>query len=158
LWTPTYLLSTEVCQEHRIRVFFEVCAMVPEGRFRLPYRPPLDGLRGIAILLVMTSHASLAPGGFLGVDVFFVLSGFLITALLMQEWDCTSSVHRRPFYARRALRLLPALLVLLTLFLLAPRLFKLGAVHWELALIVLFYSTNWTYAFMLFNPGLLSHT
>jgi peptidoglycan/LPS O-acetylase OafA/YrhL len=130
--------------------------MTTEGRFRLPYRPSLDGLRGVAILMVMAHHASLVQGGFLGVDVFFVLSGFLITALLMQEWDRTGSVNLRNFYARRALRLLPALLVLLSIFLMAPRLFGLGHVPWKQTLSVLFYSANWVLAFLLVNLGLLT--
>ncbi len=117
--------------------------MAPVGRWRLAYWPLSPGCGGVAILTVMAYHASLAPGGFLGVDVFFMLSGFLITALLMQEWDRTSSVNLEHFYARRALRLLPALLMLLALFLMAPRLFNLGYVHWQLALIELFYSTSW---------------
>ena len=75
----------------------------------------LDGLRGVAILSVMFFHATLsranAPrpsGGFLGVDVFFVLSGFLITWLLLKEHEKHGAISLRKFYIRRALRLLPA--------------------------------------------------
>ena len=73
--------------------------------------PALDGLRGIAVLAVLFFHIH-APGaanGFVGVDVFFALSGFLITYLLIQERRATGSVSLGRFYARRALRLLPAL-------------------------------------------------
>src|SRR4029077_12796576 len=78
-------------------------------KFQLGYRPALDGLRGVAILAVMAMHAR--PSGWagdVGVDIFFVLSGFLITSLLIEEWDRFGSISLRRFYARRALRLLPA--------------------------------------------------
>jgi peptidoglycan/LPS O-acetylase OafA/YrhL len=79
----------------------------PAGRW-----PALDGLRGLAVLAVMLYHARVpfARGGHVGVDVFFVLSGFLITTLLLRELD-SGRVDFMAFYVRRALRLLPALLV-----------------------------------------------
>jgi peptidoglycan/LPS O-acetylase OafA/YrhL len=69
--------------------------------------PMLDGFRAIAVIAVMVYHlpSSPLPGGFLGVDFFFVLSGFLITALLFVEWEETGAISLRAFYARRALRL-----------------------------------------------------
>ncbi|WP_353807395.1 acyltransferase family protein [Agromyces sp. SYSU T00194] len=70
----------------------------------------LDGLRGVAVIVVVLFHAGLAPGGFLGVDVFFVLSGFLITRLLRNEYDRTGTIRLARFTARRLLRLYPALL------------------------------------------------
>lgn len=76
----------------------------------------LDGLRGLAILLVVASHvtASRLPlGGMIGVTLFFVLSGFLITSQLVRESERTGRVDFKAFYARRALRLLPALVVML---------------------------------------------
>jgi peptidoglycan/LPS O-acetylase OafA/YrhL len=82
-------------------------------RVKLGYQPALDGLRGVAIALVVVSHVHWVPGGFLGVDVFFVLSGFLITTLLLEEWGRTGTIRLRAFYLRRARRLLPALLALL---------------------------------------------
>ena len=88
---------------------------------RLAWRPALDGLRGVAVLLVILVHfgrASWFPGGFVGVDIFFALSGFLITTLILQEWDSTGTVSLRRFYARRALRLLPAACALFAVFLL----------------------------------------
>ena len=84
--------------------------------WRLGYRPALDGLRGIAVLLVMASHADLPGfrlGGGTGVTMFFVLSGFLITALLVEEQSDTGRVNLRAFYRRRLFRLLPALVVFL---------------------------------------------
>src|SRR5271154_4756056 len=69
----------------------------------------LDGLRAVAILTVMLYHVGIIPGGYLAVDLFFVLSGFLITSLLITEWDASGRVSFRNFYARRALRLFPAL-------------------------------------------------
>jgi peptidoglycan/LPS O-acetylase OafA/YrhL len=73
----------------------------------------LDGMRAVAVMVVIL-HAGLSwlPGGFLGVDVFFVLSGYLITTLLLTELDRTGRVNLTAFWARRARRLLPALLVL----------------------------------------------
>ncbi len=70
----------------------------------------LDGVRAMAVALVLATHFGLhATQGQIGVDVFFVLSGFLITSLLLRERDCTSSVSLMNFWRRRALRLLPAL-------------------------------------------------
>src|SRR2546425_4257600 len=80
---------------------------------RLRYVPALDGLRGVAIALVMAGHAGGLKAGGLGVDLFFALSGFLITSLLVSEWDARRRVDRRAFYWRRARRLLPALGVML---------------------------------------------
>src|SRR4051812_41929470 len=98
----------------------------PAAPRRLGYQPALDGMRGIAIALVVLFHypwgvrnpdvifeTGPVHGGFLGVDAFFVLSGFLITTLLLQEHARSGRVSLRDFYARRALRLLPALGVLL---------------------------------------------
>ncbi len=72
------------------------------------YNPALDGLRALAVLAVLGFHLNVLTGGFLGVDVFFVLSGFLITGLLLAERDRTGSVSLGRFYTRRAFRLLPA--------------------------------------------------
>lgn len=82
---------------------------------RLPYLPGLDGLRGFAILAVVFYHAGLPwmPGGFLGVEIFFVISGYLITSLLLAEWRERGRVDFRAFWLRRARRLLPALFLLL---------------------------------------------
>jgi peptidoglycan/LPS O-acetylase OafA/YrhL len=78
------------------------------------YLPVVDGLRALSILAVLLYHDdSLLQGGFLGVDVFFVLSGFLITSLLFDEWRRHERIDLRAFYLRRALRLFPALFLLL---------------------------------------------
>ena len=81
----------------------------------LGYQPALDGLRALAVIGVLLYHAdvSWAPGGFLGVDAFFVLSGFLITSLLVDEWRKHGRIDLRAFWARRARRLLPALVLVI---------------------------------------------
>jgi peptidoglycan/LPS O-acetylase OafA/YrhL len=102
---------------------------MPEaGTFRLGYRSDIEGLRAVAILLVVAAHAGVPwlAGGFVGVDVFFVLSGYLITGLLLQEIRKTGGLRLWKFYTRRLRRLLPALLFmvvctsLLVMTLLAP--------------------------------------
>lgn len=75
--------------------------------------PALDGLRGIAIVGVLLFHTGHLPGGFLGVDLFFALSGYLITELLLREIDATGTVSLTAFWGRRIRRLLPALAVML---------------------------------------------
>lgn len=77
------------------------------------YIKGIDGLRALAILAVLGYHLlpRVFPGGYIGVDIFFVISGFLITSLLITEWARTGSIHLRKFWTRRARRLLPALLV-----------------------------------------------
>jgi peptidoglycan/LPS O-acetylase OafA/YrhL len=79
------------------------------------YRPHLDGLRAVAVYLVVVFHAGSEPfsGGFIGVDVFFVLSGFLVTRLLVRDLTSRGSVSFERFYARRFRRLLPAAFVML---------------------------------------------
>lgn len=83
------------------------------SEFRLGRRPSLDGLRALAVLAVLAVHAELplGDGGFLGVDIFFVLSGFLITALLLEEHRKSDRINLRRFMARRVRRLLPAFIV-----------------------------------------------
>ena len=74
------------------------------------HRPDIQGLRGVAVLLVVIYHTGIAfPGGFIGVDMFFVISGFVITQVLMREFEETGTIRLRNFYARRARRLIPAL-------------------------------------------------
>ena len=79
------------------------------------HMPGLDGVRAVAVAAVVVFHMdeSWLPGGFLGVDVFFTLSGFLITSLLLAELDASSKVDFKRFYIRRARRLLPALYLVL---------------------------------------------
>lgn len=78
----------------------------------MKYNPALDGLRAVAILLVLIDHAWGFVGGLIGVDVFFVLSGYLITSILLVELRQTGAINYRDFYARRFLRLAPAFLLL----------------------------------------------
>jgi peptidoglycan/LPS O-acetylase OafA/YrhL len=79
------------------------------------FRPDIEGLRAIAIVAVLLAHAGVPflAGGYVGVDVFFVISGFLITGLLVRELEGTGTISLRGFYARRAKRLLPLSAVLL---------------------------------------------
>ena len=90
----------------------EGSGVVPDGG---GYRPYLDGLRAVAVYLVVLFHAGVAwfVGGFVGVDVFFVLSGFLVTRLLLRDVDGVGRIGLRRFYARRFRRLLPAAFVVL---------------------------------------------
>lgn len=108
--------------------------------------PALDGLRAVAILAVMSFHANLwfARGGSLGVDIFFVLSGWLITGLLVAEVDRTGAVDHPAFLARRLRRLLPALSCLLLVYLLvAPWLYPGSADRrWLDAATAFLYLTN----------------
>ena len=77
------------------------------GEGGLPFRPDIQGMRAIAVLLVALQHAGVphVTGGYVGVDVFFVVSGFLITGLLWRELRTDGRISFAPFYARRALRL-----------------------------------------------------
>lgn len=79
------------------------------------YRPDIDGLRAIAVLAVVLFHidASLIPGGFAGVDIFFVISGFLITGNIIKDAGSVQGFSWAEFYRRRALRILPVLFVVL---------------------------------------------
>jgi peptidoglycan/LPS O-acetylase OafA/YrhL len=81
----------------------------------LSYNPALDGIRALAVIAIMGYHGGvfLTSGGFYGVDTFFALSGYLITSLLIAEWQKTGGVRLRTFWARRARRLLPGLLLML---------------------------------------------
>ena len=130
--------------------------------------PGLDGLRGIAVLAVIIYHAdvSLLVGGFLGVDVFFVLSGFLITTLLINELTETNTVDRARFYMRRIRRLMPALFLVLFFSVLVSGLFVLDAAYhvrrdlpWAITFVL-----NWSYLFFeqsyfvnISRPPLLQH-
>jgi peptidoglycan/LPS O-acetylase OafA/YrhL len=82
---------------------------------RVPYLPGLDGMRALAVIAVMVYHANSdwLPGGFLGVEMFFVISGYLITLLLISERERTYRISLRQFWARRARRLLPALFAMM---------------------------------------------
>jgi peptidoglycan/LPS O-acetylase OafA/YrhL len=125
----------------------------------------LDGIRAVAILAVFAFHSGTRlHGAFIGVDIFFVLSGFLITTLLLQEWRDTGAIAMGDFYRRRAARLLPALFVTVAAVSVIYAVDRqldlqtdLGFVGSVLA--VIFYSSNWFTA-MNFNavPALFNHT
>ncbi len=95
--------------------------VAPIGRSRrLGHVPGLDGIRGIAVLMTVAAHSFFAAapgGGVTGVAIFFVLSGFLITTVLAEEWSLRGRIDLKAFYIRRALRLLPALAVVLIVYL-----------------------------------------
>ncbi len=92
---------------------------------RLPYLPGLDGLRALAVVAVMIYHANHVwlSGGFLGVEVFFVISGYLITLLLIAEHERTGRIKLGQFWLRRARRLLPALFTMMLLVMVGCALF-----------------------------------
>ncbi|MEM7286270.1 MAG: acyltransferase family protein [Actinomycetota bacterium] len=117
------------------------------GAASMPYLGGLDGVRALAIVAVLLYHADVAwiPGGFLGVEVFFVVSGYLITALLLGERSRTGSIDLRRFWIRRARRLLPALAVFLAgSYGLAVLLADDAVEQWhEEALAAAFYVANW---------------
>lgn len=118
----------------------------------LGHVPSLDGIRGIAILVVIATHYFGLPGGGpIGVGLFFVLSGFLITTLLLEEHSCEGRIRLRAFYARRARRLLPGLAVLLVGYLAAVGLSGLKVVA-----IAGFYTANVAQAF--WNPNPIANT
>ena len=76
------------------------------------FRPDIQGLRGVAVLLVIIYHTKLAlPGGYLGVDIFFVISGFVITQMLQRELEGSGKINLKAFFSRRIKRILPALCV-----------------------------------------------
>jgi peptidoglycan/LPS O-acetylase OafA/YrhL len=111
--------------------------------------PGLDGLRAIAVIGVLLYHAGVgfAPGGFLGVDLFFVISGFLITSLLLSEARVAGRLSLRRFYLRRARRLLPALVVMLAVVAVFMAIFAaadLGQARGDIAA-ALGYVSNWWY-------------
>lgn len=114
----------------------------------LSYRPYLDGLRGVAVLLVFVFHAARPglPGGFIGVDVFFVLSGYLITRILLTQHLRTGGIRVGEFYARRVRRLLPAVVVLVVVVVIREALvgdMLASGERLKDALATLFYVENW---------------
>jgi peptidoglycan/LPS O-acetylase OafA/YrhL len=128
----------------------------PLGR-RIRYLPGLDGLRAVAVLAVVGYHADLfigdtelVRGGFLGVEVFFVISGYLITSILLRQWRATpGQIDLGGFYRNRARRLLPALLATLVVTVVVSVLFLPGEVAEMRGALVasLLYVTNWFYIF-----------
>jgi len=113
--------------------------------------PGLDGLRALAVLSVIAYHLNLpfTTGGFLGVTVFFVLSGYLITSLLVWEYDTTASIDLKHFWIRRAKRLLPAMFLLLAILNLLIPLIRpeLITTLRNDSIAGIFYYSNWHYIF-----------
>ncbi|WP_394833051.1 acyltransferase [Pendulispora rubella] len=135
----------------------------------VPHLPALDGLRGLALLGVLFFHANGAlPGGYLGVDLFFVLSGFLITSLLLAEHRTTGRIALAPFWVRRAKRLMPALLCVMLAVAIYSRFFakpdELSGLRAD-GLATLAYVANWRTIFaqksywdLFVTPSPLEHT
>ncbi len=119
---------------------------------RVPYLPGLDGMRALAVIAVMIYHANSTwlPGGFLGVEMFFVISGYLITLLIIAERERTYRVSLVDFWKRRARRLLPALFVLMLLVTLYTALFEPEAVGQLRGDVIggFFYGSNWYQLFV----------
>ncbi len=143
--------------------------MASAHRATIPHLPALDGLRGVAVIGVVLFHAdALLRGGYLGVDLFFVLSGYLITSIILSELDATGTLDLKAFWVRRARRLFPALLSIMPAIALYAR-FVAGAD--ELAglrndaLATLAYVANWRAIFseksywdLFIAPSPLEHT
>ncbi len=139
----------------------------------ITYRPGLDGVRALAVIGVFLYHARpygdgdpWLPGGFLGVDLFFVLSGYLITSILLVEWEHHRRIDLLRFWARRARRLIPALVVVVLGSLLLSAIFARDhlAVTRSDTFSSLFYFNNWhqiaansSYFVRTGNPSLLQH-
>jgi peptidoglycan/LPS O-acetylase OafA/YrhL len=135
---------------------------------RIRHEPALDGLRGAAIAAVLLFHAGHVRGGYLGVDLFFTLSGFLITSLLLAEITSTGGIRLGAFWARRARRLLPALAVLLIAVALYAHFVaatnELDRIRWD-GIWTMLYAANWREVFghadywaMFSAPSPLQHT
>ena len=140
------------------------------GRPTLGHIRGLDGIRALSVLAIIAFHTGLnsVPGGFYGVDSFFVLSGFLITSLLLKEWGSSGTIRLRRFWAGRARRLLPALFVLVAaigvVLAVLPRVLQTPHIVGD-AVSTIFYFSNWysihggvTYFSLSSQPSPLLHT
>lgn len=138
--------------------------MTGEGRSSttgtLAYQPSLDGLRAVAVTAVVLTHVvpAACPGGWIGVDLFFVLSGYLITRLLHAEVRRTGRIRYARFYMKRALRLMPAFLCLLLAAFAAALLSNDRRGNLESVAVAAAYLMNWNAAFGWVPQGFLSHT
>ncbi len=133
---------------------------------RIAHQPALDGLRAVAVSAVLLYHhvghnGGIGQGGFLGVDIFFVISGFLITALLLAEHRGSGAIDLRRFWSRRARRLIPALLAMLVLAAFLSRLVypeTLQPMIHQDVLWTVGYLQNWHIAFFHAQPSPIGHT
>jgi len=148
------------CEVRGVRVPNDTSHQGQLGRW-----PALDGLRALAVLLVMFNHLNLSGifgGGSIGVDIFFVLSGFLITTLLIGEFEKTRRINFGAFYARRALRLLPALAAVIVVAVLLVTLVRgLHPIERDTLTtlpFVIFFVGNWARVFNFNALGILGHT
>ena len=132
------------------------------------YIPGLDGIRALAVIVVVAYHLGVPHmgGGLLGVGVFFTLSGFLITGILLSSWYRTDSLELKRFWLRRARRLLPAVVVVLVVVLVATAMVEQDSLptRWGEGIAALFYVANWTtiargesYFDRFAGPGPLDH-
>lgn len=124
------------------------------------YWPELDGLRTCAVVAVILVHSDpggVFRGGYAGVDIFFVLSGFLITSLLASEVRATGTIRLKSFYWHRFLRLMPALLFMLAGYALAAPFLWPGYEHWKDVLVSALYLSDYSKAFWNL-PNYLGHT
>jgi peptidoglycan/LPS O-acetylase OafA/YrhL len=116
--------------------------------FKLGKRTELDGIRGLSVLAVIAWHAEFpfVKAGNIGVDVFFVMSGFLISTLLFEEWEREREIDLKAFYVRRGLRLFPVLFVVAGLYALYAAVFETGAEaanSFKYIAATIFYVANW---------------
>jgi peptidoglycan/LPS O-acetylase OafA/YrhL len=135
---------------------------------RTAYEPALDGIRALAVAVVVTYHLGVpqTPGGLLGVGVFFTLSGYLITSILLASWRRSGGLELATFWIRRAKRLLPALFLVLAVVMVATALVAPDGIvdRWKEAVASAFYVSNWTtilggasYFDRFTGPGPLDH-
>lgn len=157
--------STKAPGKHRPEAVNEVVGVGPrQAPFplisRMGYAPALDGIRGIAVALVLLYHGRVVGflNGGIGVEIFFVLSGFLITTLLLEEISKTGRISFKDFYIRRAARLLPAYFAVVAVCLVVEAIFRWGGTNRGI-LTSFVYMANWSHVI---DPaaglGMLNHT
>src|SRR6476646_3051803 len=146
-WAPRRSVSRQFMNDTDTSMSTSVMPASRRQIDRLPYLPGLDGLRAVAVVAVMIYHANhrWLSGGFLGVEVFFVISGYLITLLLVGEFERAGRIQLGQFWRRRFRRLLPALFVMLAGLAIFMTLFRrtpMGRTRGDFAGGI-FYSSNW---------------
>jgi peptidoglycan/LPS O-acetylase OafA/YrhL len=149
--------------DSRVRWLFDPHRFERRDRIVYPlgYHPSLDGLRGVMTLGVLTAHIQLVwyPGAILFMDTFFIMSAYLITALLMKDWQRDGRLNLRRFFVRRIRRLFPAFYAMLIVFtLVAWLILPDWTSHLPQVLVAGLYVSNWTRAFNVEMPAWLGHT